>query len=83
MRPLFESDEQMAACNTTFRMLWSESYSWMLDLIEPRDEIPLGKAAAIDCRRSDRRRPCETKGQHGLVTTVFAGPCYTADGSSC
>jgi len=77
---VFRRGERTAVCDKTFRLLLSEPYTGMFQPIEPRDPVPVEKAAPFDCRRSRRRHPRETKGIDYRETTQPTTDCC---GPSC
>jgi ubiquinone/menaquinone biosynthesis C-methylase UbiE len=73
--------ERIAVCDKTFRLYSLPPYEGQFILIPPREEVPLGSAAAFDCSRDQRRHPRETKGMTYNVTAKSEGVC--GPGSNC
>ncbi|TWU25313.1 arsenite S-adenosylmethyltransferase [Novipirellula galeiformis] len=74
--------ERMVVCDKTFNLLQQEPYTNMFDAIEPRVVVPLEDAKPLDCRRSTRRHPRETKGLEYHATTEATNGC-SDEGSCC
>lgn len=74
--------ERMVVCDKTFNLLQQEPYTNMFDAIEPRVVVPLEDAKPLDCRRSTRRHPRETKGLEYHATTEATSGC-SDEGSCC
>jgi len=74
--------ERMAVCDKTFRLLQDAPYAGQFELIEPREAVPLERAARFDCSRPSRRDPRETKGHEYDATTEARGTC-TDSGNCC
>lgn len=67
--------ERMAVCAKTFDLLMKEPYAGMFEAIEPRESIPLDRAAPFDCRVDARRHPRESKGLDYDATTTGSESC--------
>ncbi len=80
---VFYRGERTAVCDKTFHLLQREPYTGMFEPIDPREEIPLDRAAEFDCRRSARRHPHESKGLDYDLTTEAQEPCCGPDESCC
>jgi len=72
-----------AVCEKTYRLYASGPYRDELIFIDPREEVPLEKAAAFDCGRTAPRHPRETKGMEYLVTTVEKEGCCEPSSGGC
>ena len=75
--------ERMAVCDKTSRLLHREPYSGQFEIIEPREPVPLEKAAKFDCSRPKHRHSRETKGQEYDATTESHGTCTDSGGNCC
>lgn len=66
----FYRGERAAVCDKTFTIMTGPSGPYSQDVVPvpPREEIPLDRAAAFDCRRETLRNPRETKGLEYRVT---------------
>lgn len=73
---------RMAVCDKIFQLVQQPPYNGMFEAIEPRENIPLEKAAPFDCRGNRLRSPVETKGLNFAITTEAAS-CCGPDGNCC
>lgn len=75
--------ERTAVCEKTFQIYSSEPYRTHLDLVPPRDLIPLESAPPFPCTEGRLRRdPRETKGLDYRVTTAAAAPTCGPNGGN-
>lgn len=74
-----ERGVRYAVCDKTYKLYRAAPYADYFEFIDPRDEIPLEKAALFDCKGMRLRHPKETKGQDYDATTN-AGECCGPDG---
>src|SRR5262245_59827670 len=77
-----------AVCEKTFRIFSRDPYRAHVELVPPRELIPLEQAPAFPCTGGTLlRHPCETKGQDYRATTEVAGtacgPSGAKGGSCC
>jgi SAM-dependent methyltransferase len=73
-----------AVCEKTFGIYAREPYRAHVDLVEPRELVPLDQAPPFPCSATPRRRdPRETKGADYDATTEAAGPTCAPGGSCC
>ncbi|MEK6776364.1 MAG: methyltransferase domain-containing protein [bacterium] len=63
---------RMAVCDKTFSIMNDSSGPYSRDMVPmpPKEEIPLERAAAFDCKRETLRDPRETKGLEYRITTA-------------
>jgi SAM-dependent methyltransferase len=81
---VFERGVRMAVCEKTFRLLSQEPYRSHVDLVEPREVVPLEMARPFPCdARGLVRSPRETKGDGYAETTSGSSSCSTGGGSCC
>ena len=75
--------ERTAVCEKTFRIYSSEPYRTHLDLVPPRELVPLEDAPPFPCTEGRLRRdPRETKGLEYRVTTAAAAPACGPNGGN-
>lgn len=72
---------RIAVCDKTYQLYSKPPYQDQFILIPPKEEIPLEKAGAFDCARTERRHPKETKGMDYKVTQSGSNGC--GPGSTC
>lgn len=80
---VYQRGARVAVCDKTFRLLQQAPYDATFTAVPPYEQIPPDEARPFDCRRSVRRHPRETKGQHYNVTTESSGDCCEPGGTRC
>jgi hypothetical protein len=73
-----------AVCEKTFHIYAGEPYRAHLDLVPPRELIPLAEAPPFPCSDAPLvRHPRETKGEDYALTRADSGPaCGPGNGKS-
>ena len=75
-----ERGRRYAVCDKTYHLLKKAPYRDYFEFIDPRPEIPIGKARPFNLSRDALRHPKETKGENYAATT---GPSQCCDSGGC
>lgn len=76
---VFRRGERVEVCDTSYEMLQREPYMGLFEPTEPREEIPLSEATAIDSQRTSH----EIKSRGYLESIESQGSCCDPNGPCC